>query len=649
DRLMPFAKHTSASKPSLDFFYRFYEFLAKEQWLARMGNGAGGHGYADLWNNPALVRIENGDMYAGLRIKRLESSAADGVGIDLITFSIPKEQRQRAIITNFRLGDTVQVYAYKGEEPNVTQQFTLRARITHLTPDEVHIVLNNAQRNMDVFGGEDALFAMEHDRVEAGNSLLVSGLYSLLTSPLEVQDRFFLRNLAEPSAEEALCGEYGAFRDLVAKAMAAKDLFLVIGPPGSGKTSCALRFMVEEALRRKPDSRLLLMAYTNRAVDELCAMLDCVIRDCPDLLSDYMRLGMGEKVSEKVSSVGDVDRLLAATRVMVGTTTTMTQRQQILGKLHFDIAFVDEASQILEPYLLPFFTLRTIDKFVFVGDQKQLPAVVMQNYDEAVITDTTLNDLGLTNCACSVFDRMLHRLMAMGRTDLYMQIGSQGRMHPDLYGFVNASFYRGLLRSVPLSHQQRSLRDFYANIPKEGTNLMPWLAGERVLFVDCKPSDNGVNDKINSAEATVVAQCLTDIAALYEANGRQLTADDVGVIVPYRNQIAMVRSKLHENGIQHLADATIDTVERYQGSQRDIIIYSFTVRHAGQLGFLTSSTYIEGEDGSSEPYPVDRKLNVALTRAREQMVLVGNADLLRRNHLFARMIDDMTVVTLGNK
>ncbi|MBQ7742071.1 MAG: DNA2/NAM7 family helicase [Bacteroidaceae bacterium] len=647
--LMPFTKHTSESRSALDFFYRFYQFLTKEQWLARMGNGTGAHGYADLWNCPALVRIQNGDMYAGLKIKRLESSAAHGVGIDIVTFYIPEEQHQSAIITNFRLGDTVQAYAYKGEEPNVTQQFTLRARITRLTPCEVQIELNNAQRNMDVFGGEDTLFALEHDRVEAGNSLLISGLYSLLTSPLEVQDRFFLRNLAGPATEEALCGEYGAFHDLVAKAMAAKDLFLVIGPPGSGKTSCALRFMVEEALRCRSDSRFLLMAYTNRAVDELCAMLDDVIRDCPDLLSDYMRLGMGEKVSEMVSNVGDVDRLLAATRVMVGTTTTMTQRQQILGKLHFEIAFIDEASQILEPYLLPFFTIGTIDKFVLVGDQKQLPAVVMQRYDEAAITDTTLNDLGLINCACSVFDRMLHRLMAMGRNDLYVQIESQGRMHPDLYAFVNDSFYRGLLRSVPLHHQQRSLSEFYANIPTEGTDLMPWLAGERVLFVDCPPIDDGVNDKINSAEATIVAKCLTDITALYEANGRQLTADDVGVIVPYRNQIAMVRSKLHECGLHHLADAAIDTVERYQGSQRDIIIYSFTVRHVGQLGFLSSSTYIEDEDGSCEPYPVDRKLNVALTRAREQMVLVGNAPLLRRNHLFARLIEGTPVVTLGNK
>lgn len=655
--LSPFADSASAADAERAFFYRFYGFLAKEQWLARMGNASGAHGYADLWNNPTLVRVENGDMYAGLRVKRLECSADSGTGVDVVTFSIPEEQRERGVITNFRQGDAVQVYAYTGDEPNVQNQFTLRARVARLMLDEVQVVLSNAQRNLGVFGNEDTVFALEHDRVEAGNSLLVSGLYSLLTSPREVCDRFFLRNMPKPATTAASHGDYGAFSELVAKATAAKELFLVIGPPGSGKTSRALRYMIEEMLRSKPDSRLLLMAYTNRAVDELCSMLESIITEQPDLLSDYLRISsrvtadrrmahriLANRVGQSLWRVDDVDRLLAEMRVIVGTTTTMMQQQHVLAALHFDVAYVDEASQILEPSLLPFFTLRTIDKFVMVGDQKQLPAVVMQSSNDAAITDSVLKEMGLTSCAQSVFDRMLHRLMAMGRTDLYMQIETQGRMHPELYGFVNDNFYRGALRSVPLSHQQRSLREFYRRRPAEPTELIQHLAAERVLFVDCTPADDGVNDKVNSAEATLVAECLAGIAALYEANGRQLTADDVGIIVPYRNQIAMVRSKLLEHGLQHLADATIDTVERYQGSQRDIIIYSFTVRHAGQLTFLTSSTYIEGEDGNSEPFAVDRKLNVALTRAREQMVLVGNASLLRRNSIFARMIDGMTVV-----
>ena len=78
----------------------------------------------------------------------------------------------------------------------------------------------------------------------------------------------------------------------------------------------------------------------------------------------------------------------------------------------------------------------------------------------------------------------------------------------------------------------------------------------------------------------------------------------------------------------------VDTVERYQGSERDIIIYGLTVQHLFQLSFLTDSRT------SIEDQLVDRKLNVALTRAREQMIIVGNAALARHDELYARLVED---------
>ena len=652
--LAPFADG-NVSSTAKAFFFRYYEFLAKEQWLGRIGNGQGAHGYADLWNNPALVRMENGDMYAGLRVLRIENSGSDD-GADIITFRIGEEQRN--IPTNFRLGDAVQIYSYaEGDtDPNVARQFTLRGRLAALSDGEVQVQLSNVQRNTGVLERDDKVFALEHDRVEAGYAVLTSGLYSLLTAPPELQNRFLLRQVREVRKGVGLLGDYGNFSELVARAMAANDLFLVIGPPGSGKTSCALRYMVEEHLRRHDGGKLLLMAYTNRAVDELCAMLEGIIAETPDLLSDYLRMGssisaaqtfrqrmMHSRVGHEVNNVAEVRRLLDSVRIVVGTTTTLAQRVQVLRQMHFTAAFVDEASQILEPYILPFFTMGTVDKFVLVGDQKQLPAVVMQSVDDAAIHDEELISLGYDNCANSVFHRMLHRLMTLGRADLYMQIQTQGRMHPQLYGFVNESFYRGQLRSVPLVHQQRSLAQVYTPLSDDALPLRHALATERVFFIDCLPADDGVNDKINSAEADKVTEVLSEFSALYAANGRQLRAGDVGIIVPYRNQIGMIRAKMAECGLTHLLDVSIDTVERYQGSQRDIIIYSFTVRHPSQLRFLTSSTYME-DDGDGA-YAVDRKLNVALTRAREQMVLVGNAPLLRRNAIFSKMLEQIPVIT----
>jgi superfamily I DNA and/or RNA helicase len=82
-----------------------------------------------------------------------------------------------------------------------------------------------------------------------------------------------------------------------------------------------------------------------------------------------------------------------------------------------------------------------------------------------------------------------------------------------------------------------------------------------------------------------------------------------------------------------LFDVSIDTVERYQGAQRDVIVYSFTVSHRYQLDFLTASTI--SENGQT----IDRKLNVAMTRARRQLIMTGRASLLSHVPLFKEIID----------
>lgn len=658
------------------FFFRFYSFLIREQWLARVGAPRdGSHGYADLWNSPALVRLENGDMYQKLTLRRLEKQ--DGA-ITAVVFAIPEDMR--TIQTNFRTGDTVQIYSYEGDEPTVYRQFTLRGRLGRIVPGEVEVVLNNPQHNLSVFSG-DRLFALEHDRVESGSTVLHRGLFALLTADAQLQDRFLLRHLADKGDINPLLGEYGSFDYLIKKERSAKDLFLVIGPPGSGKTSCALRYMVEEELRAmnadaredkfpadtsplgrpsaKSTRHILLMAYTNRAVDELCSMLECIIRDSPDLLSDYLRLGyplsaaeglrgrlLCERLNAEVKTANDVLELLYGSRVVVATTSTMCQQQLLMSEIKFDVAFVDEASQILEPYLLPVLMTGSVAKLVLVGDQKQLPAVVAQPANDAVILDGRLNELGFVSCAMSMFDRMLHRLISLGRSDLYALMRTQGRMHPALLGFVNHSFYNDKLRCVPLNHQQRSLSALYPHLPMFAPPLLSVLATHRVLFIDCPPIDDGLNDKVNSREAQTAASVLCAFRCLYEENGRRLSAADVGIIVPYRNQISMIRAALCKYHLDEFADMSIDTVERYQGSQRDLIIYSLTARHPSQLSFLTSTSYLENDNSEGKPYFVDRKLNVALTRAREQTVLIGNAELLRRNPVYRDMLEQVHIFHL---
>ena len=106
----------------------------------------------------------------------------------------------------------------------------------------------------------------------------------------------------------------------------------------------------------------------------------------------------------------------------------------------------------------------------------------------------------------------------------------------------------------------------------------------------------------------------------------------LGVITPYRSQIALIRKELHALRIPSLNRISVDTVERYQGSEREVIIYSFSVNEAAQLQWLPN---VVEDDGVS----IDRKLNVALTRARRRMYIIGVPAILRQNAIYARLID----------
>lgn len=186
-------------------------------------------------------------------------------------------------------------------------------------------------------------------------------------------------------------------------------------------------------------------------------------------------------------------------------------------------------------------------------------------------------------------------------------------MHPDIAEWPNRMFYRReKLLPVPLPHQ------------KEASNQ------PRLVFIP-STADGGLNDKVNVSEARIVAR---ELQKIFEEYGADFNPDKtVGVIVPYRNQISMIRREIEALAIPELLKISIDTVERYQGSQRDVIIYSTTVTHRYQLDFLCANTF--EEDGAV----IDRKLNVALTRARRRMIVTGHEPTLRQNPLYCDLLD----------
>ena len=205
-------------------------------------------------------------------------------------------------------------------------------------------------------------------------------------------------------------------------------------------------------------------------------------------------------------------------------------------------------------------------------------------------------------------------------------------MNVEVASFPNHAFYGGLLEPVGLPHQQGEL------------SLSPGLCGcefaglltRRVAFLPSVPEALSRSVKMNHSEARIVACLAEAVYQQYAVSSGFNSALTLGIITPYRSQIALIKKEIAALGITDLNDILVDTVERFQGSERDVIIYSFCVNRVYQLKYLANLTEDNG-------VLIDRKLNVALTRARRQMFMTGVPQLLKLNSIYARLLESVAV------
>lgn len=468
---------------------------------------------------------------------------------------------------DFRNGDPVLLYPMTSNETTKSDGIILRGAIEDISSEAITISLRHAERfcHFNDLLKNKTTFAIEHDSINSNISQTCRAIYSvLLKGGPEVQ-----------------------------------NCRLIVGPPGTGKTSVTLRQMVHD-LYYKTEERVLLLAFTHRAVDEICETLE---KECP-----YVRLGtiadtteafrphLLQPIIDRCDNRAALRAELQKQRFWVGTTARLLAIPQLFDLVDFDTIIVDEASQLLDYQVVSL--LKNAHKTsILIGDPKQLPAVTLQEG------------------AQSLFEHLYRKYQQEGKSDKIKHLDHQGRMHPAIAEFANRMFYGGRLQAVGLPHQQEEI------------SIMP-----RYAFIDVPSQPLGT--KNNPAEANMVARLTRRIADIYKQHQIEWNEKTLGIIVPYRQQIAAIKKELESLSIPSSL-INIDTVERYQGSQRDIIIYTTTISTEEQLSLLSAPIELDGQ-------LIDRKLNVAITRARKHLFIIGNKQLLKQSPIYRELLSSFS-------
>ena len=628
-----FAQVFGALRPiEKKYLAAFSGFIAREQRLAKTGvQGVDKiNGLAALWLNTSEEKKANFELLSHLEITENRVKEVE----PLLVF---KRTTETSPLANFRKGDISVLYPFTGEEAAVLSNQIFKCTIVDIDPERVVVRLRSRQFNDQTFKDFDR-WNLEHDLLDSGFVMMYRALFAFAQSSPAKRNLLLAERPprpSEPLAIEVAPELTPEQQQILKKLLAAEEYFLLWGPPGTGKTSMMLRHIVQYLLENTEEN-LLLLAYTNRAVDEICESIE---RIGDAIRKNYLRISsrdatarrfqeqlLSTKIS-KIQSRKALKGIIDDHRIFVGTVASITNRPELMELKQFDRVIIDEASQILEPMLVGL--LPRFKRFVLIGDHKQLPAVVVQDAEESNVQDAELHGIGLNNLRNALFERLYRRCVQNNWDWAYAQLSHQGRMHREIMDFPNQHFYHGTLKILPehLSRHQQQVQPLGLSPMGVQVELVNLLCENRIMFLPTSSDDANPMQKTNRYEAEMIAELVMAFQMLYQVNGKEFNKESLGIITPYRAQIAQIQETLKNRKID-LNQLTIDTVERYQGGAREIILISLCTNSINQLTSLVSLS----DEG------VDRKLNVALTRAREQLVIVGNPALLRNDPIYNKLI-----------
>ena len=623
-QIMNVVSHLSSLE--LEYFKQFTGLIAREHHIAKIGTtaGDGRGGFASLWCQSIQQKEQLFSSLLYLEIASIQS----GDDTPIIALNRPQEQES---LTKFRKGDIAVLYPHlpRAKQPLSSQVF--KCTILDIDVNTVTIRLRNLQQNFEVFN-HYSVWNLDSDLIDSSFNSMYSNLFSFFEA--KDRDKGLILGTVEPGTQqvEPLIGNYDVTENqslVITEAIAAPDYYLIWGPPGTGKTSKVLHAITHELYTHHHQS-VLIVSFTNRAVDEICSavLTDSDLRDQSLRIgsryscgAEYVDLLLSSQM-QSITSRATLKEFLSSKRIVVSTVSSLMGKRDIFSLIDFDVVIVDEASQLLEPMLVGL--LPHVPKWILIGDHQQLPAVVTQDVDQSAVEHAELNEeISLINCRNSLFERLI---MVNKKKNWSKNIGvltEQGRMHKEIMNYVNTHFYHDQL--TPISSIER--------LYQSTSPILLSQMQERLCFIDC-PSEEDFTRKQNTAQAVAVTQLIQEFSRSLKAS--QIPSDQfsIGVIAPFRSQIALIGRHLHQAGVD--LEVTIDTVERYQGGAKDVIIYSTTINHPNQFRQIVSL--------SSEG--VDRKLNVAITRAREQFILLGSKAVLTKNPLYNLLINESESVTL---